>query len=76
MSNNQIRDLPPTIFANVTKLETMWVLMDGVNDWIIVREDYPLLLINNRFRSKKNKNKKGNDNNYRKFQKMPNVKYE
>ena len=54
----------------------MWVLMDGVNDWIIVREDYPLLLINNRFRSKKKKNKKGNDNNYRKFQKMPNVKYE
>ena len=30
------------IFANLTKLEKMWVAMDGLHDWIIVRENYPL----------------------------------
>ena len=58
----------------------MWVAMDSLKDWIIVKEDYPLLLISNRLIDWWNDEflgeKEGNENIYSTFQKIPNVKYE
>ena len=59
----------------------MWVVMDGLNEWIIVKEDYPLLLINSRLIDWWNDEflglkRKENENIYSTFQKIPNVKCE
>ena len=54
--------------------------MDSLKDWIIVKEDYPLLLISSRLIDWWNDEflgkKKRNENIYSTFQKIPNVKYE
>ena len=59
----------------------MWVVMDGLNEWINVKEDYPLLLINSRLIDWWNDEflgwkKKVNENICSTSQKIPNVKYE
>ena len=59
----------------------MWVVMDGLNEWIIVKEDYPLLLVNSRLIDWWNDEflglkRKENENIYSTFQKIPNVKCE
>ena len=58
----------------------MWVAMDSLKDWIIVKEDYRLLLISSRLIDWWNdeflEEKKGNENIYSTFQKIPNVKHE